>query len=176
MTPAQPAPATLRLEPLSLDHLDHVMTWVNDREVMQYFATRQQDISEEQERAFLAALIASPNDRAYSMYDGDAYVGQCSINQIYWPARSGRVFLVVRREMQGRGYGTAALRLLADVAWRELKLHKLWLIVRRDNRAAQAMYLRHGFDFEGVLVDEYCVSERFYDMVRMALINPDEGD
>src|SRR5687768_3353272 len=157
MTPATPASTNLRLEPLSLDHLGHVMTWVNDREVMQYFATRQQDISTEQERAYLASLIASPNDRAYSMFagdgagadaDADAYVGQCSINQIYWPARNGRVFLVVRREMQGRGYGAAALRLLAEVAWRELKLHKLWLIVRRDNRAAQAMYLRQGFRSE----------------------------
>jgi diamine N-acetyltransferase len=174
MTAPPSVPANLRLEPLAVDHLSHVMTWVNDREVMQYFATRQTDISPEQERAYLEALIASPADRAYSMFDGDVYVGQCSINQIYWPARSGRLFLVVRREMQGRGYGTAALRLLADVAWRELKLHKLWLIVRRDNRAAQAMYLRQGFDFEGVLIDEYCVNETFFDMVRMSLINPQE--
>src|SRR5688572_15296507 len=101
----------LRLETLSVSHLPHVMTWVNDREVMQYFATRQQDISEAQEAAYLAQLVASANDRAYSMFDGDTYVGQCSINQIYWPARNGRVFLVVRREQQGKGYGTQALRL-----------------------------------------------------------------
>ena len=174
--PASPPTASLRLEPLSVEHLDHVMTWVNDREVMQYFASRQQDISPEQERPYLASLIASANDRAYSIFDGERYVGQCSINQIYWPARNGRVFLVVRREMQNRGYGSQALRLLAEVAWRELKLHKVWLIVRRDNRAAQAMYLRHGFDFEGVLVDEYCVNDRFYDMVRMSLINPYERE
>ena len=36
------------------------------------------------------------------------------------------------------------------------------------------MYLRHGFDFEGVLPDEYCVNGTFYDMVRMSLINPAE--
>jgi RimJ/RimL family protein N-acetyltransferase len=142
---------------------------------MQYFATRQQDISEEQERAYLESLIASVNDRAYSMFDGDDYGGQCSINQIYWPARSGRVFLVVRREQQGKGYGREALRLLTRLAWDELKLHKLWLIVRRDNRDAQAMYLRHGFNFEGVLADEYCVNGTFYDMVRMSIINPAEA-
>jgi diamine N-acetyltransferase len=164
----------LRLELLSLAHLPHVMTWVNDREVMQYFATRQQDITEEQEAAYLATLIRSPTDRAYSMFDGDAYVGQCSINQIYWPARNGRVFLVVRRELQGKGYGGQALRLLTQRAWRELQLHKLWLIVRRDNRDAQAMYLRHGFNFEGVLADEYCVNDRFYDMVRMSILNSGE--
>src|SRR5439155_5810374 len=127
-------PARLRFVPLSLDHLPHVMTWVNDREVMQYFATRQTTIAEEEERRYLEYLLASKNDRAWSVFDGDDYVGQTSINQIYWPARNGRVFLVVRRAMQHRGYGTAMLRQLIHLAWEELDLHKLWLIVRKDNR------------------------------------------
>ena len=55
-------------------------------------------------------------------------------------------------------------------AWDELDLHKLWLIVRRDNRKAQAMYLKLGFDFEGVLTDEYCVGAAWFDMVRMGLV------
>lgn len=160
----------MRLQPLSLDDLPHVMTWVNDREVMQYFALRQETITEDEERRYLGALVASPNDRAFSVFDGDTYVGQCSVNQIYWPARNGRLFLVVRRELQGRGYGTAALRRLMALAFEELDLHKLWLIVRRDNRRAQALYVRLGFDFEGLLTDEYCVAGTYYDMVRMAVV------
>ena len=54
----------VRFEPLRRDHLGHVMTWVNDREVMQYFANRQADISEEEEGRYLEALIASRTDRA----------------------------------------------------------------------------------------------------------------
>jgi diamine N-acetyltransferase len=170
--PETPAP---RFVPLSLDHLAEVMTWVNDREVMQYFANRQADISEQEERGYLEALIASRNDRAWSVLDGESYVGQVSINQIYWPARNGRVFLVVRRAMQHRGYGTAMLRGLVRLAWDELDLHKLWLIVRKDNRAAQSMYLKQGFDFEGVLRDEYHVGGRYHDMVRMAIVRPSGG-
>jgi diamine N-acetyltransferase len=146
------------------------MSWVNDHEVMQYFANRQTDITEAEELAYIESLSRSKNDRAFSIFDDDAYVGQCSINQIYWPAKNGRLFIVVRREMQGRGYGPAALRALFDIAWRTLDLHKLWLIVRRDNRSAQAMYLKLGFDFEGVLRDEYRVSERYFDMVRMSIV------
>src|SRR5262245_35272859 len=170
-----PETPTLRFEPLSLAHLGEVMTWVNDREVMQYFANRQTDISEQEERGYLASVIASRNDRAWSVFDGESYVGQVSINQIYWPARNGRVFLVVRRAMQHRGYGTAMLRGLVRLAWEELDLHKLWLIVRKDNRPAQAMYLKQGFDFEGVLRDEYHVGGRYHDMVRMAIVRPAAG-
>ncbi len=174
-----PAPA-VRLVPLAVAHLPYVMTWVNDHEVLQYFANRQQDISEDDERRYLASLVESRNDRAWSIFAGgpgdpesDAtYLGQCSVNQIYWPARNGRVFIALRRSAQGRGLGSAGLARLLERAWAELDLHKLWLIVRKDNRAAQSLYLRLGFDFEGVLRDEYCVAGRFYDMVRMGALRP----
>jgi diamine N-acetyltransferase len=165
----------VRLVPLDRAHLPLVMTWVNDREVMQYFAQRQETISEADEAVFLERLVASPTERAFSVFAGDAdnevsYVGQASINQIYWPARNGRVFLVVRGAMQRKGLGAATLEALVAEAFGPLDLHKLWLIVRRDNRRAQAMYLRAGFEFEGVLRDEYRVGERFFDMVRMGIV------
>jgi RimJ/RimL family protein N-acetyltransferase len=72
--------------------------------------------------------------------------------------------------MQGKGYGAAVLAALIAEAFGPLDLHKLWLIVRRDNRRAQAMYLRAGFEFEGVLRDEYCVAGRYFDMVRMGIV------
>lgn len=163
---------SLRLKPLSVDDLDLVMTWVNDHEVMQYFANRQKDISEAEERSYIEKLVASPNDRAFSVFDGDLYVGQCSINQIYWPARNGRLFVVIRKGVQGKGYGSDAIRLLLGHAWNVLDLHKVFLIVRKDNKVAQARYLKLGFDFEGVLKDEYCINGHYFDMVRMGIIRP----
>ena len=162
----------LHLEPLSTDHVSHVMTWVNDREVMQYFATRQTEISEAEEHAYIEHLVASPNDRAYSVFDDEVYVGQVSLNQIYWPAKNARLFVVIRKNLQGRGYGTSAVAKALEVAFGELGLRKVWLIVRKDNRHAQAMYLRLGFDFEGVRRDEYAVGGVYYDMVRMAKLAP----
>jgi len=162
----------VRLVPLNVDHLSHVMTWVNDMEVMQYFAQRQTRIEEEEEKRYLESLIASKTDRVFSVFtgEGDEYVGQCSVNQIYWPAKNGRVFLVVTKSMQGRGFGPQMLDGLIERAFGEMDLHKLWLIVRRDNRRAQAMYLRAGFEFEGTLRDEYCVKGKFFDMVRMGIL------
>jgi RimJ/RimL family protein N-acetyltransferase len=152
----------LRLKPLSVDD-------------------RQTDISSEDERAYIEKLVASPNDKAFPLFDDsvaqfgrsdEQYVGQCSINQIYWPARNGCLFVVVRKGTQGKGYGSEAIQLLLDPAWNVLDLHKVFLIVRKDNKVAQARYLRLGFDSEGVLKDEYCVNGRYFDMVRMVIIRP----
>ncbi|MBK6695943.1 MAG: GNAT family N-acetyltransferase [Myxococcales bacterium] len=162
----------VRLEPLSPSHLDHVMTWVNDREVMQYFANRQSDITRDEEATYIGGLVASNVDRAFSIFVGDEYVGQCSVNQIYWPAKNGRLFVVIKKDAQGHGYGRAAIEALLAVAWNELDLHKVWLIVRQDNRHAQAMYLTLGFNFEGLLKDEYRVQDRYFDMVRMGALRP----
>lgn len=160
----------LRLEPLSLDHLPYVMRWVNDHEVMQYFATHQTEITEEQERAYLSKLLLSANDKVYSIFKDDEYVGQCSLNAIYWPAKNARMFVVILKEHQGNGYGPEAINLLLWHARKEMRLHKVWLIVREQNRDAQAMYLTLGFSFEGVLKDEYCVNNQYFDMVRMAIV------
>jgi hypothetical protein len=51
------------------------MRWVNDREVMQYFANHQTDITEEQERKYLETLIASKNDFVFSIFDGEEISG-----------------------------------------------------------------------------------------------------
>lgn len=162
----------ITLRPLMMNHLDHVMTWVNDREVMQYFANRQRDITREEEANYLEAIMSSKTDRVYSIFNDGEYVGQCSINQIYWPAKNGRLFVVIKKDAHGHGYGPEAIKQLLKLAWTELGLHKVWLIVRQDNRHAQAMYLNLGFNFEGLLRDEYLVGGKFYDMVRMGIIQP----
>ena len=172
----------LRLEPLSLDHLPDIMTWVNDHDIMQYFATHQKDISEEEERNYLTQILQSKNDRVFSIFNEETglrhpkYVGQCSLNAIYWPARNARLFIVITKDNHNKGYGPEAIRRLIEYAFQEMKLHKIWLIVRSDNRHAQAMYLKLGFNFEGLLKDEYCVNGIYYDMVRMSIINPNDPE
>jgi RimJ/RimL family protein N-acetyltransferase len=170
------SPKGVLLKPLTVADLDNVMTWVNDHETLSYFANRQKDITRDEERKYIEHLVASKTDLAYSIFfrdEGDeTYLGQCSLNQIYWPAGNGRLFVVIRKEAQGWGYGTEAIKELLKKAWDELNLHKVFLIVRKDNRHAQAKYLKLGFDFEGILRDEYCVNGKYYDMVRMGIVRP----
>jgi ribosomal protein S18 acetylase RimI-like enzyme len=94
-------------------------------------------------------------------------VGQISINQIHWPSEVGRLFLVVTRDQQHKGYGRRMIEEVEKVAV-NAGLEKLWLMVRSDNLRGQAMYLRAGYLQEGLLRSEYRVGDVRYDMVRMA--------
>ncbi|OGF37885.1 hypothetical protein A2482_02345 [Candidatus Falkowbacteria bacterium RIFOXYC2_FULL_48_21] len=52
-----------------------------------------------------------------------------------------------------------------------MRLHKVWLIVREDNERAKFIYQRAGFSVEGTLLDEYFVNDRYYNMLRMAMLD-----
>jgi len=163
----------LRLEPLSLDHLDGIMTWVNDPEVTFYFAELGREITREEEAAYVEKLIASKTDRVFSIFGPDGYLGQIGLAKIYWPARNGRLGIMLPRHAQGRGVASAAGRLLLRTAFSDLGMHKVWAIIRSDNPRGLYLWTQLGFRCEGVLRDEYFVQDRFYDMVRLACTEAD---
>ncbi|MBI3726101.1 GNAT family N-acetyltransferase [bacterium] len=168
-------PALVRIRPLALSDLDNVMTWVNDPDIVGNFAAFSgKPFTREDEAAYLAKLLASPNDRVFSIEraaDG-AYLGQVGIHQIHWPSRVGRLACIVgsRAEM-GKGHGTAAIGAVLDRAFGEAALHKVWLMVAKSNARARAIYARIGFVEEGVLREEYFLRAAWHDMVRMSLLD-----
>ena len=163
----------LRLEPLSLDHLDGIMTWVNDPEVTFYFARLGREITRDEEAEMVKTLIESETDILYSIFEGDEYVGQIGLSNIYWPARNGRMGIMLCRRAWGRRIGRRAAHLLLKRAFGELGLHKVWLIVRSDNEKGRRIWTSVGFQEEGLLRDEYFVKEKYYDMVRFGLLAPE---
>jgi RimJ/RimL family protein N-acetyltransferase len=161
------------LIPLNPGHIHHVMEWVNDPEIIGYFANRQTAISLEDELAYIRAITQSKTDRVWSVFDKDTgkYIGQCSINSIYWPAKNGRLFMAITKSMQKKGYSNAIIEALKAKAFQELGLHKIWLMFREENEIAKEHYLKAGFRVEGVLYDEYYVQDRWFNMVRMSLVH-----
>ncbi len=163
----------IRLEPLSLDHIDGIMTWVNDPEVTFYFARLGLEISRDEELNILRGLLESKTDIIYSIFDGDEYVGQIGLSQIYWPAKNARLGAMLCRHAWGRGIIKKAARLILDKAFNDHELHKVWLIVRGDNAKGRHIWSSMGFQEEGMLRDEYFVNGRYYHMVRYGLLDTD---
>jgi RimJ/RimL family protein N-acetyltransferase len=59
--------------------------------------------------------------------------------------------LVLHKGGQGFGYGRACVRLLKQMAFRDLKAHRFWLDVKTLNTRAFALYASEGFVEEGRL-------------------------
>lgn len=59
--------------------------------------------------------------------------------------------LVLHHPGQGQGLGRACMRLLKQMAFRDLRAHRFWLDVKALNARAQALYVSEGFVEEGRL-------------------------
>lgn len=161
----------IRLRPIRVDDADAILEWINDPEVTRNFAALGR-ITREQEIRFLEATIASDTDRLYAIetFDG-ALLGTAGVHKIWWPARNGRLGIVIgRKEAHGKGYAQRALRLLCGVAFGELGLHKVWLVHYATNARMRHVARKLGFVEEGVLRDEYFHDGVFHDMVRHSLL------
>ncbi len=152
--------------------LDDVMSWVNDPDVTKNLARFDGKISREEEREFLLRHFASPTDRVFSIEDeGGGYIGQIGIHQIYWPARNGRLGIVIgKRSEWGRGHASRAIEQLVPLAFEQLGLNKIWAIFYTTNLRMRHITEKLGFVQEGVLLEEYYHREEFHDMVRVCLL------
>lgn len=160
----------ITLRPTTMEDLPGIMGWVNDPDITHYFA-RMGHVTLEQERAYLEKMLASEKDRLFTILADGEYAGQCSINEIYWPAKNGRLFIVLTKKFQGRKLAPRVIEALLRQAFDVLKLHKVWLIVREENTRSQFIYQNSGFSREGILIDEYFVNEKYLNMVRMAILD-----
>lgn len=72
---------------------------------------------------------------------------------------------------RGKGYGTAAAKLMVRYCFEELKLHRLFLRVYADNLQAIRSYEKAGFEKEAYLRDDVCIEGRYRDIVLMGILN-----
>ena len=161
----------IKLRPLGSRDLGHIMTWVNDPEVVKNFQNFDKKFSRQDEIKYVNKILKSRSDFAFSVFDGPDYIGQCGIHQISWQNKLGRISLIIKREHWNKGYAQRILPLLVKYAFKKLKLHKVWLMYWKENTKAGHLYSKLGFKKEGVLKDEYFWRGKYHDIIRMAMIN-----
>jgi RimJ/RimL family protein N-acetyltransferase len=170
----------VRLEPLAPEHVDHIMGWVNDREIVGNLAAFSgAPMTRDDELRWIARVMTSSDERVFSIFAADdgRYLGQCGLHQIFRRSRVGRLSVIVAdRQEMGRGIGSAAIAALLDLAFGPTAgggeaLHKVWLMVFAHNTRSRRTYGRLGFVEEGVLREEYFHEGGWHDMVRMSLLS-----
>jgi diamine N-acetyltransferase len=78
--------------------------------------------------------------------------------------------IVLQPGMHGRGVGRACIRLLAQMAFRDLGAHRFWLDVKARNLRAQALYRSEGFVEEGRLRESVRTDDGYDALVVMSML------
>jgi RimJ/RimL family protein N-acetyltransferase len=102
---------------------------------------------------------------AIRLLTDDALMGVIVLDSIDWTNGASWLGIAIGDEAhQNQGYGTEAVRLMLDFAFRELNLHRVQLTVFAYNPRAIALYEKIGFQREGVYREYLHRDGQRYDM------------
>ena len=105
--------------------------------------------------------------------EDDAVVGTIDITDFAPMHSRGEVGSAIRKEYQGNGYASDALRLLCDYAFGFLFLKQLVVHVAADNEASLRLFGSCGFVQCGLLKEWWFAGGKFKDVVLMQCIRLD---
>ncbi len=161
----------LRLRPTLLSDLDFVISVEQDAGNRPFITPW--------ERPQHEGAIRFPDFRHFIVEAGDDYgaAGFVILQGCRNPHRSVELKrLVLRLEDQGHGIGRACVRLLAQIAFRDLGAHRFWLDVKSRNQRAQSLYRSEGFVEEGRLRESVRTDDGGWDsLVVMSLLDTEHA-
>jgi RimJ/RimL family protein N-acetyltransferase len=118
-------------------------------------------------------MLANPCEieLAVVAMEGDLHVGVVGLHNIN-PITHAAEFrvLIGDKSYWGQGYGTEATRLMLAYGFDLLNLHKIFLGVNSAHGAAVRAYEKAGFVREGELRDEIFRNGRYYNAIRMSIL------
>ena len=138
--------AHLRIRPTMLSDLDFVVSVEQDARNLTFITPW--------ERTQHEGAIRFPDSRHFIVEAGDDWrqVGFVILQGCRNPNRSVELKRMVL-QTPGRGLGRACVRILKQLAFRDLHAHRFWLDVRSLNMRALRLYGGEGFVEEGRLRD-----------------------
>jgi [ribosomal protein S5]-alanine N-acetyltransferase len=143
------------LRPLEESDIDaRYVAWFRDPDVTRFLDAR--DISREDALEYLREGRRTGRYRQLAICADGEHVGNVKIGPIQ--ARHGvsdLVTVIGSRAHWGRGIASTAIRLAADIAFREIGLRKLSASIDSLNAGSLAAYTRAGFAVEGRLPRQF---------------------
>ena len=159
------APLPLRLRPTMLSDLDFVGS-VEDDPANRPFITPWERVQHE-------GAVRFPDFRHFIVEAGPGYpsAGFVILQGCRNPHASVELKrLVLQARSHGKGHGRACVRLLADMAFRDLGAHRFWLDVKSENVRALALYRSEGFVEEGRLRESVRSGGGFDSLIVMSML------
>ena len=164
----------IELRKITEQDTHNIVKWRNQKFVKRNLFT-QTDLSAEQHNNWLKAYVQTGMCSQYIIvaYENGVCkdIGTTFIKNIDGFSKKGEFGIFIgEKEYLGRGYGKIATKLMLDIAFSELNLHRVYLYVMSDNVAAIKAYESVGFVVEGVLRQDFFRDGSFIDIVMMGKV------
>ena len=160
------------LAPVRTGDLPQLWKWINERDQVLFNASYR-PVAETQHRAWFDGLAKRSDMVLFGiqLLKTKKLIGTCQLHSISTVHRNAELQIRIGdvRE-RGRGYGTDAVQLLLKFGFDDLNLHRIFLHVFADNKAALRTYEKCGFKREGTLRDAAHIDGRYVDVAVMGVV------
>lgn len=159
--------------PLELSDLKTCQGWLNHPTVTPALNKGQFPVNEIAEREYLESLH-KPQDfinLAICLKTDDLHIGNCGLHDIKWVDRTAFLgILIGETDYWNQGYGTEAIRLILDHAFRRMNMNRVDLNVYEFNKGAIRCYEKAGFFHEGRKRQSHYHAGRYWDGLIMSIL------
>src|SRR5699024_926316 len=162
----------LHLRVLEKDDLEFLHKLHNDPNVMDFWFS-ESHLSMEQLKQHFDKGIEDDNLRQFILTENNERLGFVGIVCISPKHRHAEFVIMIDPGHQGNGHATAATRLAIRYAFNTLNLHKLYLIVDKENKKAIHIYEKAGFQVEGEKNEHFFVNGSYHDAISMYILAED---
>lgn len=165
----------IHIRPITIEDTDLIIAWRNDEKVRRHFIV-QKDLTREEHLCWMKTKVESGEVVQFIIEDcTNLPIGSVYLRDVDYENRKAEYGIFIGVDAaRGKGYGTQAAGLMLHHAFEIMHLHRVYLRVYAENARAIASYQKAGFSIEGVLKDDVFVKGRYWDIVRMAVINPND--
>ena len=167
------------LRELAREDIPLINRWRHDRDLVDGLGAAARYITEEVDHGWFDDYLRrrGVDVRCAILVAGETEpVGLVSLTGIDPVHRRGEFHLLIgRRDLHGRGLGTAATTLMLRHAFHDLNLHRVFLSVLASNAAAIRVYAKVGFKREGIAHEAAYKLGRYEDLVLLAILSHEFG-
>lgn len=153
----------IQLRPLEREDLKQLRDWRNDPEIFSRVREHRLLGMEDQEYWF-NSLIRDSRNMMFGVMDEERFIGVCGLTHVDWVGRKAEVSIYIGdARFRGKGYGSMVLGLLADYAFGECNLNRLWAEVFESNEISARLFRKAGYASEGKMRKHAYKNKRFLD-------------
>lgn len=165
----------MKLRRLCEEDADGMLEWMHDPEIQKSFRKSMLEKTEEDVLAFICSASTFPEDGKDVHYaianDDNEYLGTISLKDIDIQNKSAEYAISLRNKAQGKGIGTWATKEILRIAFDDFAIHRVYLNVLADNKAAIALYKKCGFEYEGKFRECLFLRGEYRDLIWFSILN-----
>ena len=146
--------------------------WFNQPQVM-FQCGFEKLVTEDEIKASIKANHKSKDSIWFTITDLDGnIIGETGLLRMF-PAwhKTDLTIIIPDPKVQHNGYGTEAIRLILDMAFKEYEMHRVSIGVVGLNTNALEFYKKVGFKQEGILEEAYYYNNEYSDFIMMRILS-----